>query len=902
MAYEPRDQPTRDYLSTASNLNFARRAVWSKLGRTAERLDTSIRDGQATAGLEDALADQLAFLRGCERFWVYPGDKRLAELELLATRGDYDLLGKTARAVAWRVGSWGDAAELLKDAPDISYESLQRLPQHFVVLSVSDADAQVVSAAMAQVSEYRRPSDDLVYDVVVADSFEAGLTAALSNPDIQAVLLRYDFQLHSTPPVAFFRERLSGLEAALGLTAPDAEPRSMTLARLLRLMRPSLDLYLITDETLPEEHVFPYRLFRRIFYRYESSSEMHVSLLSGVRERYSTPFFDALKAYADRPIGNFHALPIARGNSIFNSRWIRDMGEFYGRNIFLAETSSTAGGLDSLLAPHASLKEAQDKAARTWGSMHTYFATNGTSTSNKIVVQAVTKPGDVVLIDRNCHKSHHYGLVMGGGHPIYLDSYPLQDYAIYGGVPLRTIKQQMLELRRAGRLDALKMVLLTNCTFDGINYNPLRVMEEVLAIKPDTVFLWDEAWFAFANAQSLVRRRTAMFAAQALQDKLASEEYRAEYEDHRLRMASVDPDDDAAWLDTRLLPDPDQTRVRVYATHSTHKSLSALRQGSMIHVYDQDFERKVAAEFHEAFNTHTSTSPNYQILASLDLARRQMDLEGYALVSRAYEIALAIRRRISEDTLLSRFVHVLEPVDLVPEDYRAHAPERYATMAQDYVEPWTNARKMVAEDEFVLDPTRITLHVAGTGLNGDEFKNELLMDRYGIQVNKTSINSVLLIITIGASWGAVDYLLHILHEMAIELAAEEEQRNPAQRRAFSNRVAALSEGLPPLPDFSEFHARFRPHDGSPEGDMRAAFFLAYDADNVEYVSLEQAADHRRVSSSFVVPYPPGFPILVPGQVVTPEVVDFMTKLDVSEIHGYEPQLGLAVFTQEALAV
>jgi arginine decarboxylase len=84
--------------------------------------------------------------------------------------------------------------------------------------------------------------------------------------------------------------------------------------------------------------------------------------------------------------------------------------------------------------------------------------------------------------------------------------------------------------------------------------------------------------------------------------------------------------------------------------------------------------------------------------------------------------------------------------------------------------------------------------------------------------------------------------------------------------------------------------------------MRAAFFLAYDADNVEYVSLEQAAEHRRVSSSFVVPYPPGFPILVPGQVVTPEVVDFMTKLDVSEIHGYEPQLGLAVFTQEALAV
>jgi arginine decarboxylase len=143
------------------------------------------------------------------------------------------------------------------------------------------------------------------------------------------------------------------------------------------------------------------------------------------------------------------------------------MGEFYGRNIFMAETSSTSGGLDSLLGPHGALREAIDKAAVTWNSDSTYFVTNGTSTANKIVVQSLTSPGDIVLIDRNCHKSHHYGLVLAGANPVYLDVYPLQDYSIYGGVPLETIKRTLLNLEAEGRLDQVRMVLLTNCTFDG---------------------------------------------------------------------------------------------------------------------------------------------------------------------------------------------------------------------------------------------------------------------------------------------------------------------------------------------------------------------------------------------------------------------------------------------------
>ena len=222
----------------------------------------------------------------------------------------------------------------------------------------------------------------------------------------------------------------------------------------------------------------------------------------------------------------FHALPISHGKSIVNSHWIKDMVDFYGLEIFLAETSATCGGLDSLLEPTGPLREAQQLAAKTFGSRQTYFVTNGTSTANKIVVQAIVQPGNIVLVDRNCHQSHHYGLMLAGAMVTYLEAYPLNQYSMYGAVPLTEIKRQLLALRRAGKLDRVKMLLLTNCTFDGIVYDVGRVMEECLAIKPDLIFLWDEAWFAFARFHPVSRPRTAMRAARTLAERLRLPESR----------------------------------------------------------------------------------------------------------------------------------------------------------------------------------------------------------------------------------------------------------------------------------------------------------------------------------------------------------------------------------------
>jgi arginine decarboxylase len=165
--------------------------------------------------------------------------------------------------------------------------------------------------------------------------------------------------------------------------------------------------------------------FNRVFHAREGALELHLTILAGVAERYRTPFFEALRTYSQRPTGVFHALPISQGKSIVNSHWIRDMMGFYGLDIFLAETSATTGGLDSLLEPTGPLREAQQLASETFGSRQTYFVTNGTSTANKIVSQALVAPGDIVLVDRNCHQSHHYGLMLAGAEVTYLDAYPL---------------------------------------------------------------------------------------------------------------------------------------------------------------------------------------------------------------------------------------------------------------------------------------------------------------------------------------------------------------------------------------------------------------------------------------------------------------------------------------------
>jgi arginine decarboxylase len=318
----------------------------------------------------------------------------------------------------------------------------------------------------------------------------------------------------------------------------------------------------------------------------------------------------------------------------------------------------------------------------------------------------------------------------------------------------------------------------------------------------------------------------------------------------------------------------------------------------MIHIHDQLFEREVSDPFTEAYFTHTTTSPNHQLVASLDVARKQMELEGFALVTNAYQLALRTRDRVASDPLIARFLSLLEQDDLIPQAFRRSGFARYAQARNPGSE-----EQAFAQDEFVLDPTRLTWYTPLTGKNGFEFR-ALLMKELGVQVNHTSINTVLMNATIGVTWGALSFLLDGLRREAARLDAQLAQASPAERALFDAKISAITTELPPLPDFSGFHAAFRTS-AAGEGDLRAAYFLAFAADSTEYVPLAEAqaaldGGRQLVSTRFVVPYPPGFPILVPGQVVSREIVHFMRRLDVKEVHGFRRELGLEVFTAQAL--
>jgi arginine decarboxylase len=512
------------------------------------------------------------------------------------------------------------------------------------------------------------------------------------------------------------------------------------------------------------------------------------------------------------------------------------------------------------------------------------------------VVQGVCKPGDIVLIDRNCHKSHHYGLVLSGAQPLYMDAFPLVPYSMYGAVPLESIKRTLLQLKAEGKLDKVRMLLMTNVTFDGHLYNVKRVMEECLAIKPDLIFLWDEAWYAFGRFSPFYRRtRTAMGAREALAERYASDEYREEYAKFKKSIGKIDISNKKA-LSTRLLPDPDQVRFRVYCTHSTHKSLSALRQGSMIHVNDQDFNEDNYEAFEEAFMTHTSTSPNQQIIASLDVARRQAELEGYEFVTKQILLALELRRQVNNHPVISKYFRFLDPVDLIPAKYRQSGLEKYNSPGvtwKDVVDAWE-------EDEFALDPTRLTLVCGTAGYDGTELKG-ILADKYEIQINKTSRNTVLFQSNINNSHSATAYLIETLVKLSRQIDNRLARASASERAAFNARVKSLTEDVPDLPDFSHFHDKYRdnPKSKTREGNMREGFFAAYEAKNCEHIKLfsKEIDDRLRkgpelVSANFVIPYPPGFPIMVPGQVISRGIINFMRALDVKEIHGYHAEMGI----------
>ena len=292
-----------------------------------------------------------------------------------------------------------------------------------------------------------------------------------------------------------------------------------------------------------------------------------------------------------------------------------------------------------MLEPTGNIKKAQEKAARAFGADHVFFVTNGTSTSNKMAVQALLAPGDIAIVDRNCHKSHHYGMVLAGAQPLYVEAFPMTEYSMYGAVPLK--HDQSGAARPEGRWTGStgsRWSTSTNCTFEGHIYNTRRVMEECLAIKPDLIFLWDEAWFGFARFSPFLRPRTAMGAANDIEGWLRDPKSIAAYEKHQAQLGN-NPSDELLFEDSAH-PRSARGQAECLSEEFDAQIDFCLLQGSILFIKEVEFHtRRVSNSRKRCSRTHRPV-PNQPLIASLHVARQRIELERFGSVTNAMEIAL----------------------------------------------------------------------------------------------------------------------------------------------------------------------------------------------------------------------------------------------------------------------
>ncbi len=373
--------------------------AWNELKVAVGKLAKQKPETDEADDLKQTVSNTLEVLEELERYWAFPGRHTVKDLRTAIERGwsqalklGVDRIARLLESDDYRRRNLRDIFKELEDhetpedvAQENEEENSREERPYFEILVVDRLSRAEEDELRACLLAMRRDDDEFIYDVVVTPSCEDAIIAILFNHNIQCCVMRYGFDAHSQVKTPELRAYLN--QADPELLAEIEDDGYLQLAKVLKEMRPEINLFLVTDDPVENIVTRSGGLFDRMFYRTEDYLELHLSILKGIDSRYDTPFFTALKEYSAKPTGVFHALPISRGKTITKSHWIKDMGDFYGLNIFLAETSSTTGGLDSLLQPTGPLKAAQEKVARAYGSRHSYFVTNGTSTANKIVMQ-----------------------------------------------------------------------------------------------------------------------------------------------------------------------------------------------------------------------------------------------------------------------------------------------------------------------------------------------------------------------------------------------------------------------------------------------------------------------------------------------------------------------------------
>ncbi len=573
----------------------------------------------------------------------------------------------------------------------------------------------------------------------------------------------------------------------------------------------------------------------------------------GYLDTLAPPFFRALTHYAQDGSYSWHCPGHSGGVAFLKSPVGQMFHQFFGENMLRADVCNSVDELGQLLDHTGPVAASERNAARIFNADHLFFVTNGTSTSNKIVWHSTVAPGDIVVVDRNCHKSILHAIMMTGAVPVFL--MPTRNhYGIIGPIPRSEfeparIREKMeanpfcRELLAKNPSLKPRVLTITQSTYDGILYN-VEEIKHLLDGEIETLH-FDEAWLPHAAFHDFYG------------DYHAIGEGRPRCQDSM-----------------------------VFATQSTHKMLAGLSQASQILIQDGEANRLDRDVFNEAYLMHTSTSPQYAIIASCDVAAAMMEAPGgTALVEESLAEALEFRRamrKVGDEYGSDWWFQVWGPDDLTDDGlddrdaWMLHAGESWHGFGD--VEPGFN----------LLDPIKATILTPGLNMQG-EFSDSgmpaVVVTKYlaehGIVIEKTGLYSFFIMFTIGITKGRWNSMVTELQQFKDDydnnvplwkVLPKFIQGNPSYERVGLRDLCDQIHQIYKENDVAKLTTEMYLSDLVPA--MKPADAFARMAHKqIERVPLDELAG--RTTAVMVAPYPPGIPLLIPGEVFNDTIISYL---------------------------
>jgi arginine decarboxylase len=639
-------------------------------------------------------------------------------------------------------------------------------------------------------------------------------------------------------------------------SGPEADPAILNLRSFIKEIRfknAEIPIYLY-GETRTSQHI-PNDILRELhgfIHMFEDTPEFVARHIIRETKSYldslAPPFFRALVDYAQDGSYSWHCPGHSGGVAFLKSPVGQMFHQFFGENMLRADVCNAVDELGQLLDHTGPVAAAERNAARIFNADHCFFVTNGTSTSNKMVWHANVAPGDIVVVDRNCHVSVLHAITMTGAIPVFLP--PTRNHlGIIGPIPLEEFKPENIAKRieanpfaREAKNKKPRILTITQSTYDGIAYN-VEMLKQTLGNSIETLH-FDEAWLPHATFHEFYRDMHAI---------------------GKDRPRSKD--------------------ALIFATHSTHKLLAGISQASQIIVQNSETRKLDLPIFNEAYLMHTSTSPQYAIIASCDVSAAMMEPPGgTALVEESLSEALDFRRamrKVDDEWGKDWWFKVWGPERLSSEGIKR---DDWILRANEKWHGFGN----LATGFNILDPIKATIITPGLDVSGKFAKSGIpasivtkYLAEHGVIVEKTGLYSFFIMFTIGITKGRWNTLLTALQQFKDDydknqplwrILPEFCAKQPRYERVGLRDLCQQIHEMYKANDVARVTTDMYRSDMQPAMKPSDAFAcMAHrEIDRVEIDHLE-----GRVTGVLLTPYPPGIPLLIPGERFNRTIVEYL---------------------------